>query len=175
MRIDVAIELVIPDNTAFTVRRALRELGYAELQRVERFAALALTVEDRARPGDVVDQLARAEILFNPNKHHMSFALANAQSVQPPQFEALVRDKDESDERVRELLRTAFAMTSLRSIERATGWRLYERGGGAPADRLQWACAALLANPVSQCYEIRPRPVRTQFGGAAAGTAKTTK
>ena len=172
MKVDAAIDLIIPDNTAFTVLTALRQLGYEELTRVERSEHVILTVADTARPDDVVQQLARAEVLFNPNKHRMAYSVEEAApAAQPPEFEARVRDADEDTSRLCALLTATFGMTSLRGVERAVGWRLYETSGPAPREQLEWACRELLANTVSQRYDIRPRPVRVQVrepGGLAA-------
>jgi phosphoribosylformylglycinamidine (FGAM) synthase PurS component len=171
--IDVAIELIIPDNTAFTVLTALRHLGYEDLVRVERSEHVVLSVTDDARPDAVVAQLSRAEVLFNPNKHRMSFAVgSDPERAHPPEFEALVRDKDEDNTRLVALLSGTFGMNALRNIERGVGWRLYDRAGPCGADRLKWACQTLLANPISQAYDIGPRPVRRQVRELQAAVAK---
>ncbi len=171
--IDVAIDLKIPDNTAFTVLTALRRLGYEDLERVERAEHLILTASDDETPPRLVAQLAHAEVLFNPNKHRMWYAVEGASAdAQPAEWEALVRDKDENNDRLVTLLRGTFGMHALRGLERAVGWRLYDAGGPAASERLAWACQTLLANPVSQAYDIRLRPVRTPVGELEGAAAK---
>lgn len=173
MTIDVAIELIIPDNTAFTVLTALRRLGYEDLTRVERSEHVVLHVAPDASAEAVVAQLSRAEVLFNPNKHRMSYvAGSDGRLVHPPEFEALVRDKDEDNARLIRLLSTTFGMSSLRGVARGAGWRLYDEAGPAGAERLAWACQMLLANPISQTYDIRPRPERRQVGELRGAVAK---
>ncbi len=172
MKIDVAIELIIPDNTAFTVLTALHELGYKELIRVERADHFIIKVADTARSDDVVQQFSRAEVVFNPNKHRLSYAVEDAPCVQPQEAEAVVSDKDEDSSRLVALLAGTFGMSALRSIKRAVGWRLYEANGPASAQRLDWACRELLANSVSQRYDIRPRPVRASVREPAAHAPK---
>src|ERR1700737_394285 len=159
--IDAAIELIIPDNTAFTVLTALRHLGYQNLTKVERSEHVTLARPDDAAPEHVIMQLSRAEVLFNHNKHRMSYATSSETSAAtPPQFEAIVQDKDENNDRLVTLLSGTFGMTALRGLSRAVGWRLYDEGGPSTRERLEWACRTLLANPISQSYDIRPRPVR---------------
>jgi phosphoribosylformylglycinamidine (FGAM) synthase PurS component len=175
LNIDVAIELIIPDNTAFTVLTALRQLDYQELERVERSEHVLLSATQDIPAGVVVAQLAKAEVLFNPNKHRMSYALADAAFVEPPEFEALVRDKDEDNDRLCGLLKSTFGMSSLQRIERAVGWRLYEHTGPVTNDRLRWTCKTLLANPISQRFDIRRRPVRTCVGEPALAAPKRGK
>lgn len=175
MKINVAIEPIIPDNTAFTVLTSLHHLAYTELTKVERSEHIFLEVLDNIRADKVVSELARAEVIFNPNKHRMSYAAENARNFEPAQFEALVRDRDENNRPLQELLVTTFGMTALLGLERAVGWRLYEAKGSAARDRLEWACAALLCNPVSQRFEIRRRPLSLQVGEPAASAAKRGK
>jgi phosphoribosylformylglycinamidine (FGAM) synthase PurS component len=171
--IDVAIELIIPDNTAFTVLTTLRHLGYEDLVRVERCERVVLTVADDARPQAIVAQLSRAEVLFNPNKHRMSYAVGpDPERAHPPEFEALVRDREEDNTRLVALLSGTFGMSALHGIERGVGWRLYDGGGPSGVERLTWACQTLLANPISQAYDIRPRPVRHQVGELQVAAAK---
>jgi phosphoribosylformylglycinamidine (FGAM) synthase PurS component len=173
--IDAAIELIIPDNTAFTVLTALRHLGYEELAKVERSDHVLLTVADDAVPEQVIAQLSRAEVLFNPNKHRMSYATAGERAAAPQQFEAIVRDHDENNDRLVALLSRTFGMTALRGLSRAVGWRLYDEAGPAARERLEWACRSLLANPISQSYDIRPRPVRRRVRETADATAKAKR
>jgi phosphoribosylformylglycinamidine (FGAM) synthase PurS component len=190
--IDATIELVIPDNTAFTVRSALRHLGYENLTKVERSEHLMLTVTDSASPQGLVSQLSRAEVLFNPNKHRLRYAVVGTYNdvdrasstasgrpeggqlhsdSEPAEFEALVYDKDDNTDRLLRSLTGVFGMSGLLGIERAVGWRLFDENGSASRERLEWACNALLCNSVSQRYDIRPRPLRHAIGelhGAAS-------
>jgi len=174
--IDAAIELIIPDNTAFTVLTALRHLGYRDLAKVERSEHVVLSVTDDAAPEHVIEQLSRAEILFNPNKHRMSYGVPNAaEAATPLQFEAIVRDKDENNDRLVKLLAGTFGITALHGLSRAVGWRLYNVGGPATREQLEGACRTLLANPISQSYDIRPRPVRRQVRELEEATAKAKR
>jgi phosphoribosylformylglycinamidine (FGAM) synthase PurS component len=155
MIIDVAIELIIPDNTAFTVLTALRRLGYEDLMRVERSEHVVLHVAPDASPEAIV-----------------AYVVGSDGELGPGEFEALVRDKDEDNTRLVALLSTTFGMSALADVVRGVGWRLYDEAGPAGADRLSWACQMLLANPISQTYDIRPRPVRRQVGELRQGVAK---
>lgn len=174
--IDAAIELIIPDNTAFTVLTALRHLGYQNLTKVERSEHVILAVTDDAAPEHVIMQLSRAEVLFNHNKHRMSYATSSETSAAtPPQFEAIVQDKDENNDRLVTLLSGTFGMTALRGLSRAVGWRLYDEGGPSTRERLEWACRTLLANPISQSYDIRQCPVWHQVREMEEAAAKAKR
>jgi phosphoribosylformylglycinamidine (FGAM) synthase PurS component len=152
---EFAVELTIPDNTAFTVLLALRDLGYRDLTRVQRSDILRLQVRERATSiEDCAAALTRAEVVFNPNKHRLSYAAGGDTT----ESEALVSDKDDETEALKALLGSRFGIHGLQSLARAVAWRLFEGDAAAPADRLQWACRALLANAHSQDCAIRSRP-----------------
>lgn len=171
--IDVAIELIIPDNTAFTTLRALQALGYSELEHVHRADYLGLLTSPGA-PGseEVVHALSRAEVVFNPNKHRLLYASADRPpSERPAEWEALVTDLEPEDERLRKLLVTTFRMPYLETVSRGVVWHLSERAAPASHERTLWACDALLANPVSQRYQVRPRPQRIAFREQLASAA----
>ena len=98
---EFAIELTVPDNTAFTVLTALRGLGYRELERVERADLLRLRLRENAMSVDeCARSLLRAEIVFNPNKHRLTYARAGTAST----AEAIVVDKDDDASALCELL-----------------------------------------------------------------------
>jgi phosphoribosylformylglycinamidine (FGAM) synthase PurS component len=167
MKLDITIEPIISDNTAFTVLTALRSLGYEQLERVERADQLFLALDDGSPAHAIAEKIARAEILFNPNKHRLRYAEDAAGRDDALGFEVLVRDSDEDNTRLAKALVSTFGISGLRGLERAVAWRLDERGGCASPERLEWACRALLANAVSQTYRIRPRPAYRSLAAAA--------
>lgn len=155
---EFGVELTVGDNTAFTVRGALRGLGYAELDRVERSELLRLRLPDGGLTiDDCGAALTHAEVVFNPNKHRLVRASAPDTDI----YEAIVADVDDDSTALSELLRDRFGVNGLESVERATAWRLYERDGKpAGAERLEWACTSLLANKFSQTFSVRRSPTR---------------
>jgi len=154
--IEFAIDLTVPDNTAFTVLTALRDLGYDKLERVERTELLRLAFSDAAPDAaECARALTRAEVVFNPNKHRLGYD----GGAKAAGSEAVVADKDDDNSALAELLSTRFGLPGLERLERATAWRLFENGAqAAPAEKLDWACRVLLANAHSQTYEIRTQP-----------------
>lgn len=175
MILEIAIELVIADNTAFTVLTALHRLGYQDLARVERMEILALDLRPDADTTETAGRIARAEVLFNPNKHRLSFGLAAGPLTDPPGYEALVKDAQQDNQRLCGLLKTTFGLRALQSLERGVGWRLSERTGPAPPERLDWACRNLLCNTVAQTYQVRQSPLRRRLEEPASQTSKTLR
>jgi phosphoribosylformylglycinamidine (FGAM) synthase PurS component len=169
IELEIAIDLIVPDNTAYTVLVALRQLGYEELERVERSEIVVLGLD--AAPTDVeriVKRAAHAEILFNPNKHRMSYTLADNRpddrNANAGKWEALVNDRDDNTSGLVTLLAGPFGLRELRSLSRGVAWRLFEKSGDAPRERVEWACRELLANPYSQRFHVRPNRARTAAG-----------
>ncbi len=166
MTLDVAIELTIPDNTAFTVLLALRSLGYPNIERVERADLLEMKLSDEIDIDATLKALSRAEIVFNPNKHRLAYALIDGALVEEnvDQWEARVGDREDDTTRLSRLLTHHFGVTGLQAIGRAVIWRLYDDGGPASKDRMHWACDALFCNAHSQVATVRRKPVRRQVG-----------
>lgn len=168
--LEVAIDLIVPDNTAYTVLVALRQLGYTALERVERSEIFRLQVD--ARPAEalrIVERIKLVEVLFNPNEHRISHALPDAPPVvgsHSASWEAIVTDCDDDTCGLVRLLRGPFGMTELISLTRGIAWRLFEEARGAPQARVEWACRQLLANPYSQSFVVAPQ---RSLAGLTAG------
>lgn len=161
--LEVAIDLIVPDNTAYTVLVALRQLGYETLEHVERAQILRLGFAQPHPPlDDLVAKIARAEILFNPNKHRLTYIPPGErrETVGDPQWEAIVEDRDDATASLIALLAGPFGLRELTSLSRGVAWRLFEAGRPAPRERVDWACRELLANPYSQTFHVRPLPQR---------------
>jgi phosphoribosylformylglycinamidine (FGAM) synthase PurS component len=170
MIFEAAIDLSITDNTAYTVLVALRQLGYESLHAVERSEIYRLDLRDDASPDAIARVLTRAEVIFNPNKHRLSYHADDGTAGADPgeEWEAVVKDRDDDTTRLRTLLVDRFDVRGLNAIERSTAWRLYESERPAPKERLEWACRMLLCNPHSQIATICARPHRASVGESAA-------
>ena len=155
IEIEIAVDLIVPDNTAYTVLVTLRQLGFDALERVDRSEIVRLSADAQpADAADIVEHIKRAEILFNPNKHRLSYALSDerlpgsaSRSNGAPDWEALVADRDDDTSGLVHLLRGPFGIRGLHSLERGIAWRLTEAHGPVSKERLEWACRELLANP----------------------------
>jgi len=168
IELEVAIDLIVPDNTAYTVLVTLRALGYHALERVERSEIIHLSAEAQSSDAaNIVERIMHAEILFNPNKHRLSYTTASKQATGgaaspngAAEWEGLVTDRDDETSGLVQLLQGPFGIEELRSLSRGVAWRLYEAHGPAPKERIEWACRQLLANPFSQTFVVRPVPAR---------------
>jgi phosphoribosylformylglycinamidine (FGAM) synthase PurS component len=175
MIFEAAVDLSITDNTAFTVLVAMKQLGYNSLARVERSEIYRLTFADDENPEDVARALMHAEVVFNPNKHRLSYAVGGFDTVDGPaaeEWEAIVADRDDDTSRLVRVLAERFGVRGLIKVERSTSWRLYESDRPASKDRLEWACQTLLCNQHSQIATIRARPHRAAAGETVASVER---
>ena len=166
MTIEIAIDAIVPDNTAYTALVTLRRLGYPELARVERSEIVTLDVDGQPENSKgVVKQISHAEVLFNPNKHRLSYADSSgpSESNELGEWEAFITDRDEDTTELVHLLRGPFGISALRSLKRSIAWRLHDARGPAPQERVEWACRELLANPYSQTSDVRRARARTVY------------
>jgi len=170
MIFEAAIDLSITDNTAYTVLVALKQLGYDALYAVERSEIYRLTLSGDPSPEEVARALMRAEIVFNPNKHRLSYASGVETGDHPAreEWEAVIADRDDDTSRLCRVLAERFGVRGLQRLERSTAWRLLEKGRPSSKERLEWACRALLCNPNSQVATVRARPHRSVAGESAA-------
>lgn len=124
MKRAVAIDLKIPDNTAYTALVALRRLGVA-VERVERSELYFF--DDEPDAAALADRVAADESIFNPNKHRLSVLERDAPGRGEVWIEPLVASK---------------------AGPAAIAWRLLD-GDGAPVARgsLEAAVERLLCNP----------------------------
>ncbi|HEY5096223.1 MAG TPA: hypothetical protein VII69_14010 [Candidatus Eremiobacteraceae bacterium] len=170
MIFEAAVDLSITDNTAYTVLVALKHLGYESLDRVERSEIYRLTLADDDRPEDVARSFMHAEVVFNPNKHRLSYDAGT--DAPGEEWEAIVADRDDDTTRLARVLAERFGVRGLRQVERSTAWRLYEKDRPASKDRVEWACRTLLCNPFSQIATIRARPHRAAAGETVASVER---
>ncbi|HEY6327093.1 MAG TPA: hypothetical protein VIW73_11340 [Candidatus Cybelea sp.] len=124
MRRAVAIDLKIPDNTAYTALVALRRLGVA-VDRVERSELYFF--DDERDAAALAGRVAADETIFNPNKHRLTVLERDAPGRGEVWIEPLIASK---------------------GAPAAIAWRLRD-GSGAPVARgvLAAAVERLLCNP----------------------------
>src|SRR5450755_351171 len=114
MIFEAAVDLTITDNTAYTVLVALQQLGYGALQRVERSDVYQLILAEDQPPAEIARALMRAEVIFNPNKHRMSYVAGSpAADRDAREWEAVVADRDDETTRLRRLLGERFGVRGL--------------------------------------------------------------
>ena len=138
-----AVSLTIPDNAAYTALVALRHLGI-DCDRIERadlyefdgsfdIAALEATVRT-------------IETIFNPNKHRLDVRTGTA----PLPGEVWIAEDDEPGSTTARVTVAGRTLEGVRSLRRATAWRLYAGGRTADSATVSRAVESLLCNPSFQ-------------------------
>jgi phosphoribosylformylglycinamidine (FGAM) synthase PurS component len=140
-----AIELTIPDNTAFTALVTLQRLGI-ECDEVRRADIYCFEVEE-AHVAELDTSIRQIETIFNPNKHVLRIREARVEPgevwiagrLEPPELEP------ESGLRI-----AGRQLAGVRALRRRTSWRLRKDGRDVPENVLAAAVEGLLCNPAFQ-------------------------
>jgi phosphoribosylformylglycinamidine (FGAM) synthase PurS component len=140
-----AIELTIPDNTAFTALVTLQRLGIA-CDEVRRADIYCFDV-DEADAAGLDASVREIETIFNPNKH-----LLRIREARREPGEVWIADRDEAPQSANETgLRIAGRrLAGVRSLRRRTAWRLRKDGRDVTENVLAAAVEGLLCNPAFQ-------------------------
>lgn len=150
-----AIELTIPDNTAFTALVTLQRLGIA-CDEVRRADIYRFEVDD-----DRIEQLdasvRQIETIFNPNKHTL-----RVREAHPQAGEVWIADREEGAARAADpgasapsdgesgLRIAGRQLAGVHAVRRMTAWRLRKDGRDVPENVLAAAVEGLLCNPAFQ-------------------------
>jgi hypothetical protein len=141
----IEVRLTIPDNEARTALTTLQRLG-VPLAGLERADLYRCDVDD-AHASGLADELRACEGIFNPNKH----ALFERAGDGPSAGEVWVDEPGPSDRATAAVIVSGRTLAGVRSLERATAWRILGPGGSpASAEIVAAAATALLCNPAFQ-------------------------
>lgn len=140
-----AIELTIPDNTAFTALVTLQRLG-VPCDEVRRSGIYVFEVAEECAD-ELEASVRRIETIFNPNKH-----VLRARQGRPEAGEVWIADREET---VQAVPATAFRiagreLAGVRALHRRTAWRLRKDGRDVAENVLATAVERLLCNPAFQ-------------------------
>jgi phosphoribosylformylglycinamidine (FGAM) synthase PurS component len=144
-----AIELTIPDNTAFTALVTLQRLGIA-CDEVRRADIYNFEVED-ACAEELDASIRQIETIFNPNKH-----VLRVREAHPQLGEVWIADRDEiagaqAPAAAESGLRIAGRrLAGVHALRRRTAWRLRKDGRDVSEKVLAAAVEGLLCNPAFQ-------------------------
>jgi phosphoribosylformylglycinamidine (FGAM) synthase PurS component len=140
-----AIELTIPDNTAFTALVTLQRLGIP-CDDVRRAEIYTFDV-DAAHAEELDASIRQIETIFNPNKHVLRLREAH-----PQPGEVWIADRDEAPAVDSEngLRIAGRLLAGVRSLRRRTAWRLRKDGRDVSENVLATAVDGLLCNPAFQ-------------------------
>ncbi len=140
-----AIELTIPDNTAFTALVTLQRLGVPcdEVRRADIY--VFEVAEERA--GELDASVRQIETIFNPNKH-----VLRVRAAHPEAGEVWIADREDAPQTAPS---SAFRiagrdLAGVRALHRRTAWRLRKDGRDVAENVLATAVERLLCNPAFQ-------------------------
>ena len=139
------IQLVIPDNEAYTALTTLKRLD-VPCDQVVRSDVHVFGAEDDVDAGELARLLMTIATIYNPNKHR----LRALDAPRPKPGEAWIASSEIPQ--VREHVQVGgVELKGVRTAWRATSWRLLDRAGNTvPAEVLGRAVETLLCNPAFQ-------------------------
>jgi phosphoribosylformylglycinamidine (FGAM) synthase PurS component len=141
----LVVELVYPDNTAYSARLCLEQMGMP-LQDLKRFDYYYITSDDTVR-----DKLMKTDILVNANKHRCFTGIPK--ELMNGYFHVLVQNS-EQDNTLLNILRNRLGI-NINSIQHGTLWSLAIKGSVKEGEYItKKAAEKLLANKHYQEYKI---------------------
>ncbi|GEM_PF-1865063 len=156
MLISLAVRLLIPDTTAISALRSLRQQSLAALLELRREVCWGFDIASDVEAA--VDRLLRTDVLVNQNKHRVRWwagDLELAPSVNGAGLlhaaSVLVESRDDPDvPAMQQLLSRRLGFADLRVVRHGTLWHVVTADGGSSATLARHAIDALLANPHGQ-------------------------
>lgn len=163
MLIGLAVRLIIPDTTALSARRALRQAGVFGLQDLRREVCWGFDLDEADDPYVAAERLLSIDVLVNYNKHRGRWwwgALEAAPANDATAFrwgQLIVEDRDDPEpDRMQRILTERLGITGLRVLRRATLWSLACVTADDAARLAQSAAELLLANRHGQRATLLP-------------------
>jgi hypothetical protein len=162
MLIGLAVRLIIPDTTAVSARRALRQAGLTEMQDLRREVCWTFDVADDQAPQAVAERLMATDVLVNYNKHRARWWSGTMDAASPPEQPPglqwgllLVEDRDDpAPMQMQRVLTTRLGFTGLRVSRRATLWSIGVTIGAPASQVTERAARLLLVNPHGQIGDV---------------------
>lgn len=179
MLIGLAVRLIIPDTTALSARRALRQAGLSGLQDVRREVCWSFALDGTAAPQLVAERLLGIDVLVNYNKHRGRWWRGALEAVPAGDASAyrwgrlLVADRDDQEPaRMQRILTARLGLAGLHVRRHATLWSLAFPPADDAARLTQAAAELLLANRHGQVAAVigaGTSPDQQQHFGATVG------
>lgn len=163
MLIGLAVRLLIPDTTAASACRALRQGGLPELIELRREVCWGCQVEDPADVDRVTQRLLSADVLVNHNKHRGRWWRGALEAIGPSEAPddarrlggLLVEERDDPEiPRMQALLRSRLGFGGIGIARHGTVWWAVLPTGVDVPRALERAAALLLVNPHGQTARV---------------------
>ena len=165
MLIGLAVRLIIPDTTALSARRALRQVGLTEVEELRREVCWSFDIQqfgDAAAPQAVAERLLSTDVLVNYNKHRGRWWLGGLELAAPTGDgtahvwgRLLVAERDDPEPaRMQRILTTRLGFSGVQVRRHGTLWSVGVAAGDDAQRVTRAAAQRLLTNPHGQTSEI---------------------
>jgi hypothetical protein len=163
MLIGLAVRLLIPDTTAVSAWRALRQAGLPELVELRREVCWGCDVEDPAVADAVAGRLLTADVLVNHNKHRGRWWRGPLEAIGSPEAPGgnmrwgglLVEERDDPEiPRMQALLGRRLGFVGIGIARHGTVWWAGLPVGGDVVGAMERAAELLLVNSHGQTARL---------------------
>lgn len=143
-KVEMMVSLKIPDATALTAERTLKEMGFKELTQLHRAAYYEFEISGNREKFQ--DTIAKVDILVNANKHMVAF--------QRPQWgvHVMVMDREQGDGLKKNLVKR-LGIKGLQSVRQGALWIFDIKGKNQKGLAIKMT-KELLANIHYQEYRV---------------------
>ncbi|MBN1156348.1 hypothetical protein JXA85_01935 [Candidatus Woesearchaeota archaeon] len=145
--IELAVELLIPDNVAFTAFNTLKKMGFG-IEELKRADYYKFVVSDDVDFDEFSQKLGKVDVLVNANKHKATITRAG-DSYGDGCFIVVVQDIDEPIGLLT-TLKERLGLSEIEEMEKGTMWKLFVKD----RETAKKIAEGLLYNRHYQKYEI---------------------
>jgi phosphoribosylformylglycinamidine (FGAM) synthase PurS component len=143
---ELTVELLIPDNIAFTAFTALKRMGF-EIEQLKRADYYKFILPNETPIESFSDRIKKIDILVNANKHRATIRRPGEKTEGC--FTVIVQDMDEPAGLLF-TLKERFGFTEIEELEKGTLWKLFVKD----RETAKRIAESLLYNKHYQKYEI---------------------
>ena len=161
MLLALAVRLIIPDTTALSACRALRQAGLPGLQDLRREMCWGFDLDATDAPQVAAERLLNIDVLVNYNKHRGRWWRGTLEAAPESGLTAvrwgriIVEDRDDPEpDRMQRVLTSRLGLTGVRVRRHATLWSLAFAPTADAARLAQMAADVLLANRHGQIATV---------------------
>lgn len=146
--IEMIVSLKVPDTTAITALQTLQRIGFNKIKDVKRADYYRFLIEGDEEK--FKNQICKADILVNANKHSFTFSIPKDSNVR-----ILVKNINDGESGVLSTLKNRLGFKDIKKVEKAVLWSLSIESDEKEARNIaEKAAKELLVNEHYQEFEV---------------------
>lgn len=127
-KIELFVDLLIPDTTAITAHHTLKNMGFKQLKKLKREDYYYFVVDDELKKFS--DEIGKVDILVNANKNSYRTKLVDGKIKEKKEDElsiihVLVQDIGDNASKTLNVLKHRLGFTQIKEMNKGVFWTLY--------------------------------------------------